>query len=147
MSRTPVSVYPGLELTDEMRAAVTVDEAHAPGPPGAPAVRVLLYRPNDLESGSPLIVHTHGGAFRGRADNFPATDARLAMLGAQVVSVDYRSVPDDRFPAAPEDCYAVLCWAVRALDIDPTRVVVTGGSAGAALAAATTLMARDRGGP
>jgi acetyl esterase/lipase len=108
---------------------------------------VLLYQPNMVEGTSPLIVHMHGGAFRRRADNFPATDARLAMLGARVASVDYRSVPDHRFPAAPEDCYAALCWAVGELDIDPGRVVVTGASAGSALAAATTLMARDKGGP
>lgn len=142
----PVQIYPGQELTDELRRSVSLEERVAHGPVGSPDVRVLLYRP--MKSGTlPLIVHMHGGAFRGRADNSPATDAQLAMLGALVVSVDYRSVPDHTFPAAPEDCYAALCWAVEALDIDPARVVVTGGSAGAALAAATTLMARDRSGP
>lgn len=143
---TPVQIYPGQELTDELRQSVTIEERFAQGPAGSPDVRVLLYKPK--RSGTlPLIVHMHGGAFRGRADNSPATDARLAMLGALVVSVDYRSVPDHTFPAAPEDCYAALCWAVDALEVDPTRVVVTGGSAGSALAAATTLMARDRSGP
>ncbi len=130
-----------------MRAAVSIEERFAPGPADEPDVRVLLYRPKQDSGTLPLVVHMHGGAFRRRADNFPAIDARLAMLGALVTSVDYRSVPDHRFPAAPEDCYAALCWSVGTLDIDPRRVVVTGGSAGSALAAATTLMARDRGGP
>jgi acetyl esterase/lipase len=51
------------------------------------------------------------------------------------------------FPAAPEDCYAALCWAYETLPIDRSRVVVTGSSAGGALAAAVALMARDRRGP
>jgi acetyl esterase len=147
MQPRSVDVFPGQELTDEMRAAVSIAEASAPGPPGSPNVRVLLYRPKRESGRLPLIVHMHGGAFARRADNFPAIDARLAMLGALVTSVDYRSLPAHHFPAAPEDCYAALCWAVGALDIDPRRVVVTGGSAGGALAAATTLMARDRAGP
>jgi len=92
-------------------------------------------------------VAIHGGAFAMRAENFPASDARLALLGALVVSVDYRIVPEHRFPCGVEDCYAALQWAVDSLDIDPSRVVVTGASAGGALAAAVTLMARDRGGP
>jgi acetyl esterase len=82
-----------------------------------------------------------------RPDMFPAFDARLAMLGALVVSVDYRIVPESPYPAGVEDCYAALCWAVESLDIDSSRVAVTGASAGGALSAAVTLIARDRRGP
>jgi acetyl esterase len=139
--------YPGLELTDEMRASLSIEERFVPGPEGALPVRVLLYRPNDATGTLPLIVAIHGGAFAMRADHFPANDARLAMHGALVVSVDYRIVPEFPFPSGVEDCYAALCWAVTELDIDPERVVVTGASAGGALAAAVALMARDRVGP
>ena len=147
MESAAIEPYPGMELTDEMRSSVAIEERFAPGPSGAPDVRVLLYRPKGAVGTLPLIVSIHGGGFAMRAENFPANDARLAMLGALVVSVDYRVVPDDPFPCGPEDCYAALCWAVATLDIDPGRVVVTGASAGGALAAAVALMARDRGGP
>jgi len=147
MALDEIEPYQGMELTDEMRAQVAREERWVPGPAGAPDVRVILYRPVESTGTLPLIVSMHGGAFAMSADHFPAADAGLAMLGALVVSVDYRTVPDDPFPCGVEDCYAVLGWAVSALDIDRSRVVVTGASSGGALAAAVAQMVRDRGGP
>src|SRR3954451_25447540 len=138
-------VYAGMEMTPAQQAAVTVEERFATG---EPPVRVLVYRPRDATGTLPLILEIHGGAFCIlRADSFPAMCASYAMLGATVVSVDYRLAPEHPFPIAVEECYAALSWALRELDVDSERVVVTGGSAGGALAAAVTLMARDRGGP
>jgi acetyl esterase len=67
-----------------------------------------------------------------------------------VVSVDYRLAPENRFPTAPEDCYAALCWVVEhagRLDVDPDRVAIGGESAGGNLAAVVCPMVRDRNGP
>ena len=140
-----VVVYEGMEMTPAQIEAVTVEERFVPG---TPDVRVLVYRPKAATGTLPLVLEMHGGAFvRFNADSFPAGSARIAMLGAVVVSVDYRLAPEHPFPAGADDCYAALCWAVKELDVDLDRVVVTGGSAGGALAAAVTLMARDRGGP
>jgi len=98
--------FPGQELTPELLAAVDAEEAFAPGLNGAPDVRVLLYRPKQVPPCHPLIVNLHGGAFALRADNFPASAARLAMLGATVVSVDYR-------PATEAPCCRTV-WLVTA---------------------------------
>ena len=138
-------VYPGMEMTAEQEAAVTVEERFVPGDP---PVRVLIYRPTDATGTLPLVLEIHGGAFCVlRADSFPSLCASMSMLGAVVVSVDYRLAPEHPFPTAIEECYAALGWALDELDVDPSRVVVTGGSAGGALSAAVALMARDRGGP
>lgn len=53
----------------------------------------------------------------------------------------------DKFPAAPEDCYAVTKWIAthtHEINADPNRIAVGGESAGGNLAAVVTLMARDR---
>ena len=53
-------------------------------------------------------------------------------------------------PGRPADCYAALTYLhgeAEELGVDPDRVALAGTSAGGGLAAATALLARDRGGP
>jgi acetyl esterase/lipase len=145
-------VFEGMELTDEHRSRLDIEEMFVPGPEGAPDVRVLVYRPKGLTGRLPVIVSIHGGAFvRMRADTFAAMDAGWSINHeCVVVSVDYRLAPEAPFPAGLDDCYAVLCWVASRgdeLSIDVDRLVVAGGSAGGALTAAVTLLARDRNGP
>lgn len=73
-------------------------------------------------------------------------------LNAQcaVVCVAYRLAPEEPYPGALTDCYRVLefLWnESQELNLDRNFIAVGGSSAGANLAAAVALLARDRMGP
>jgi acetyl esterase len=121
------------------------------GPDGPVPVRV--YHPVDAPPG-PLgvAVFTHGGGWVVcDLDSHDGVCRAIANASrGVVVAVDYRLAPEHRFPAGLDDAYAVLEWVAKHGDeigVDGSRVAVVGDSAGGNLAAALTLMARDRGGP
>ncbi|WP_392674773.1 alpha/beta hydrolase [Streptomyces sp. LN785] len=131
---------------------VEVEEISAAGPDGAPDIRLRLYRPQGVRGPLPGVYSIHGGGFvLGSPDVDHDWNLLLCReLAALVVSVDYRLAPEHPFPAALEDCYAGLCRLAEnagRLGVRPDRIALWGDSAGAGLAAALTLLARDRGGP
>lgn len=137
--------FPAVE---ELTAKVHVEEHEVTVSGGA--VRLHVYRP--LTPGTRgAYFHIHGGGFTlGSIDDL-FTVAKCAHIcaeaGCTVTTVDYRLAPEFPYPIAAEDCYAALCWVVAhapLLGIDESRIVVGGESAGGNLAAAVTLMARDR---
>ncbi|WP_314611921.1 alpha/beta hydrolase [Streptomyces stackebrandtii] len=124
-------------------------EDHTVSRPAGPDVPVRVYRPQAAQ-GAIVWMHGGGGVF-GDLDTEHPWAARVAGLsGAVVISVGYRLAPEDPFPAALDDAYAVLVWAAGHADelgTDPARIAVGGHSAGANLAAAAALRARDEQGP
>lgn len=67
------------------------------------------------------------------------------MTGLRTYSPDYRMPPDHPYPAALDDCTDAYRWLLDRYA--PERIVISGASAGANLAAALTLRARDEGLP
>ncbi|MEC4570964.1 alpha/beta hydrolase [Streptomyces virginiae] len=135
------------------RVGATRDRT-VPGPPGAPPVPVRIYLPDPERwpGPRPTVVFCHGGGWvLCDLDTHDTTARHLSRAaGAAVVSVDYRRAPEHRFPAAAQDAYAALRWAGHHLDElggDPAALVVAGDSSGGNLAAASLLLARERGGP
>ena len=121
--------------------------------PGYPSVRVRVYHPPGATDGAvPACLTFFGGAFRIGGIDYPTTDAgcrrRVADSGVALVAVDYALAPEHRFPTAVEQAYAALEWLFAnagELDVDPDRIGVAGTSAGGNIAAALTLVNRDRG--
>lgn len=149
------------------RAALSWDRSElanvgTPGPdvpvtehevPGSPPFRVRIYRPAGVDGPIPAVLSFYGGAFRIGGIDYPTTDAahrrRAHDAGIAIVAVDYALAPEHRYPAQVEQAYAALEWVeahAAELGIDADRLGVAGVSAGANLAAALTLVNRDRGG-
>lgn len=141
--KTVGTAGPGIPITEH--------EVHADG---VPPFRVRVYHP--AEPGEALVpgcLAFFGGAFRIGGIDYPTTDAgfrrRAADSGVAIVAVDYALAPEHRFPTQIEQGHAALVWLfdrAAELGIDAERLGVMGASAGGNIAAAVTLLNRDRGG-
>ncbi|XP_032830911.2 neutral cholesterol ester hydrolase 1-like isoform X2 [Petromyzon marinus] len=130
-------------------AAVLVRDAELGG------VRVRAFTSTRGGGGGPkrAVVYLHGGgwALSGAQERGYDSQCRemASSLDAVVISVDYRLVPQHRFPVPLEDCLRAARHFLRhdtlaAFSVDPARVAISGDSAGGNLAVAVALqLARE----
>jgi acetyl esterase len=120
------------------------------GPKGATRVRVI--RPKAKTGVLPAIVYFHGA---GWVMGGPTTHDRLVRelavgAGAVLVFVDYDRSPENRYPVAIEEDYAVTKYvAGHAAEFraDPQRLAIAGDSVGGNMTAVVSLLAKERQGP
>jgi acetyl esterase len=121
------------------------------GPTGS--IRLRILRPQAAgERLLPIVFYFHGGGWIG---GDAATHDRLMRelacgVPAAIVFVEYDLAPAQRFPVQNEQSYAALLHVANAsstLNLDASRIAVAGDDAGAAIAAAVTLLAKQRRGP
>ncbi len=145
----------GLPDDEFLRRAGTIEleERSIPGPAGAPDVPALILRPAGRSGPLPCIYFTSNGGKILRSTRIVITQEELDWivdLVVVMVSVAPRVRPEDPHPAQVEDAYAGLFWTAEHADelgIDPARILIMGKSGGGGIAAATALLARDRGAP
>jgi len=101
---------------------------------GESRVPVRRYRPDSLNSNT-IILYIHGGGFVvGDLNSHDDVCAELCVkTGYQVTSVDYRLSPENKHPAAFDDC--LICVQYEATEND-APIILCGDSAGGNLAAA-----------
>jgi len=126
------------------------DRVIAGGPGGQVSVKIL--RPRGAQAPLPVIVYLHGaGWVFGNAHTHDRLIRELSVgARAAVVFPNYSLSPEAMYPTAIEESYAVAQWvAERGLEhgLDASRLAVAGDSVGGNMAAAVTLMAKERGGP
>ncbi|KAI2472411.1 alpha/beta-hydrolase [Annulohypoxylon bovei var. microspora] len=144
-------------------------DADAPMPPGGPdryrevktellqfpardghLIELKIYKSPNVMPDATLVYRMHGGGFvvgrhevDGAENVYAATNPNIV-----VASIDYRLAPEFPFPTPGEDCYDGLLWCkknAKTLGINPEKIIIAGSSAGANLAAALAVMARDDG--
>jgi len=125
---------------------LTVDD----GPSEQVTLRIM--RPQHALATLPVIVYLHGaGWVFGSTQTHDRLMRELAVgAGAAVVFPEYRLSPEARYPTALEECYSAVQWVAecgREHGMDPERLAVAGDSVGGNMAAAVTLLSRERGGP
>ncbi|MFG3505559.1 alpha/beta hydrolase [Streptomyces sp. NPDC047821] len=121
----------------------------AGGPTGS--VRVRIVKPAGARRDLPVILYIHGaGWVFGNAHTHDRLVRELAVgAGAAVVFPEYDLSPEQRYPVAVEQNWTVARWVVTDgadRGLDASRMAVAGDSVGGNMAAALTLMAKERGG-
>jgi acetyl esterase len=120
------------------------------GPTGEVSIRIV--KPAGATGTLPALLYTHGaGWVFGNAHTHDRLVRELAVRAqAAVVFTNYDLSPEARYPTAIEQVYVALQWIAASgagQGIDGTRIAVAGDSVGGNMTAATTLLAKQRGGP
>ncbi|MFE6132208.1 alpha/beta hydrolase [Streptomyces sp. NPDC056437] len=113
-------------------------------------VRVRIVKPVGSQGPLPAVLYVHGGGWvLGNAGTHDRLVRELAVgANAAVVFVEYDRSPEATYPVAIEQAYAAARWiTARGAEegLDTARLAVAGDSVGGNMAAALTLMAKQRG--
>ncbi len=109
-----------------------------------------IYVPRDDSAGPhPTFIYFHGGAhvFGSKEASFLTLLPYLEM-GWAVVNVEYRLAGAAHAPAAVEDCLCAVRWVIEHADdynLDASRLVLTGASAGSHLALTSGMLPASTG--
>lgn len=106
---------------------------------GASASNVLDLWQAKSDHPTPLLIYIHGGGFSGGDKNY-ATNGHLIdecrQAGISVASINYRLSGEALAPAAQYDSARAVQFLrskAKEWNLDPTRICLTGGSAGAGI--------------
>ena len=142
------------KVLEDLQAApvdkLPVEEEWVTVPATVGDVRVRIVRPVGAAEVLPIVVYMHGGGWiLGNAATHDRLVRELAVgAHAALLFVEYPNAPEARYPVAIEQGYATAQWVARegeARGLDAARMAVAGESVGGNMAAALTLMAKQRG--
>ena len=108
-----------------------------------------LYLPANSAAPTPTLLYFHGGGWvRGSKESSVLTLLPYLEMGWAVVNVEYRLGGVSLAPGAVEDCLCALRWVIqnaKEYNFDPSKIVVTGNSAGGHLALTTGMIPESEG--
>lgn len=132
---SPLTAFNSLALRDPAQRPGR-DIAFGPDP----RQKLDVYTPagavqTGVAAAAPVMVFFYGGSWSsGRRQDYAFAGQALASRGFVTVVPDYRLVPQVRYPSFVEDGAAAIAWVrdhIAGFGGDPTRIVLSGHSAGA----------------
>lgn len=107
------------------------------------AASLDVYTMDPPEPNAPVMVFVHGGGFRvgdkaSSKDLDPKPEYFNSKLGYVLVSVNYRLLPEGKYPTNVQDVANALAWVqdnIAKFNGDPKQIFLMGHSAGASLVA------------
>lgn len=115
-------------------------------------ISLTIVRPAGVKGALPAFMFIHGGGWV--LGDFPTHERLVRDLvhysGAVAVFVNYTPSPETQYPVAINEIYAATKWVSehgREIGVDGSRLAIAGNSVGGNMAAAVSLMAKDKGGP
>jgi acetyl esterase/lipase len=101
------------------------------------SLKLDIFRKADLTSPVPAVIFIHGGSWRyGKRSDYMRYLVDYAMKGYVTVTISYRLSRVATYPAAVQDVFCAVRWVrenAGEYGIDPERIALVGGSAGAHL--------------
>jgi acetyl esterase len=144
-------VLRGLQAGRVVKLPADIEDRVLPvGPKGKVSLRIV--RPKGAKGTLPAVMYFHGGGWvLGDKDTHDRLIREIANgAGVAVAFVNYTPSPEAHYPVPLEEAYAATQWVAdhgREINMDASRLAVVGDSVGGNMAAAVTLLAKERGGP
>ena len=105
-----------------------------------------LYLPPNTGKPTPVIINIHGGGWNHGSKDDQGGFNIFFKQGWAVANMEYRLMQVAKAPGCVQDTRCMLIYLIKnakALNIDPNKIVIMGGSAGAHLALMGGLLAND----
>lgn len=105
-----------------------------------------LYLPPKEKGPSPVVINIHGGGWNHGVKESQSGFNTFFRMGYAVANIEYRLTGQATAPAAVEDTRCALVYLIRnakELNIDTSKIVIMGGSAGGHLALMGGLLGND----
>ena len=154
------------DLTLEQERGLPIEARRKNGPPNlhpvpdekiqfikvtADSISVVIFKPDNKDNQVlPIIIDFHGGAFVTPLQPWMYSIGydMANTFNAIVFQIDYPVAPEHKFPSAITSSYECFKWLANNGQIfggDTSKIIISGGSAGANIAAVIPIMAKEDG--
>lgn len=144
------AVLSGLQAGRIEKLPADIENCIIPGGSNGEISVQIIRPPSSNKKTLPVVMYFHGGGWvLGGPDTHDRLVRELANgIDAAIVFVNYTPSPEAKYPVPIEQAYAATKWVAEnghTINVDSSRLAVVGDSVGGNMAAAVTLLAKERG--